>query len=111
MKFINTLSLAGLSFLCTLSSCSDSSSINTEPDDDSTEANYTDDNIVSRQAYDRGVAAGRYAASLTPESPEREKALIEIHGMVSSLRRNGYKNSAHAFQKGVDYALKATERK
>jgi len=106
MKHIKLSLLAGLGLFLVLTSCAGNNSINSTSDNGTTESGHVDDNISSRQAYERGVAAGRYAASLTPDSPEREKALIEIHGMVSSLRRNGYSRSAHDFQKGVDYALK-----
>lgn len=104
MKSICLSLFAGIGLCIALSSCAGNptnSASNSDPDN----VGRVDNKISSQQAYDRGVAAGRYAASLKPDSPEREKALIEIHGMVSSLRRNGFSRSANVFQKGVDYAL------
>ena len=104
MKIIRQTIIAGIGII--LSSCA-GNPINTSSETGADDAgNYV---ISSQQAYERGVAAGRYAASLAPESPEREKALVEIHGMVSSLRRNGFVRSANDFQKGVEYALSSSK--
>lgn len=61
--------------------------------------------IISQKAYDRGVAAGKAICEKEPGSREREKAIIEVHSMISALERNGYKQSAADFSKGVQAAL------
>lgn len=65
--------------------------------------------VIAHQAYERGLEAGRRIASLTPNSAEREHALIEVHSLVSSLRRNGYVQSAIDFQRGVYSALESVQ--
>lgn len=61
--------------------------------------------IVSQKAYDRGYAVGRHISSMQMHSREREYALVEVHGMISALQRNGFKQTAIDFSKGVQDAL------
>lgn len=63
--------------------------------------------VVSQKAYDRGYAEGCRVASMTPGGRQREFALIELCGVVSALQRNGFRQSAIDFSKGVKAALDA----
>lgn len=65
------------------------------------EVNQMDQPVVSQKAFDRGRAAGVRVVSFAPGSREREQALIETHGIVSALQRNGFSQSAADFSKGV----------
>lgn len=59
--------------------------------------------VKSQKAYDRGYAEGCRIAAMNPEG--RERALIELHAVVSALKRNGFPQSATDFSKGVSAAL------
>lgn len=61
--------------------------------------------VVSQKAYERGYAAGKAIMLKEAGTKEREQAVIEIHAMVSALERNGYRQSAIDFSKGVQAAL------
>ena len=43
---------------------------------------------------------------MEPDSREREYALIEVHGVISALERNGFRQSARDFSKGVTDGLR-----
>lgn len=60
--------------------------------------------IKSQKAYDRGYAEGKRVAMMK-EGYEREKALIELHSLISSLERNGFPQTASDFSKGVQAAF------
>lgn len=62
--------------------------------------------IANRKAYERGLAVGNVIATLEDGSREREKALIDAHGMASALLRCGYRQSATDFSRGLNDALK-----
>ena len=62
--------------------------------------------IVSQRAYERGVSVGERISKMQRNSREREAAIIEVHGMVSALERNGFRQSAQDFAKGVHAGLK-----
>ncbi len=91
-----------------LSACSDSDASADSLPSPYAKATATEGNspIVARKAYDRGFAKGREIASMAVDSREREQAIIDVHGMVSALERNGYRQSALDFSRGVEAGLK-----
>lgn len=89
--------------LSSLSSCSDKKE--GEIEEPTTTTNIYDSEIIkSQKAYDRGFTEGRRIASMK-EGYEREKALIELHSLISSLERNGFPQTASDFSKGLKAAL------
>ncbi len=116
MKYLNIILFASLGFLFALSSCSSGSSVEdfkSTPvnilgkESTKAEADAKSSINQSSPAYERGLAVGRGITSIEPESPQREQALIEAHGMASSLRRNGYARSADEFVRGIEDAMAA----
>lgn len=67
--------------------------------------------VVSQKAYDRGIAVGEKISKMERASRERESAVIEAHQMVAALERNGFKQSAQDFAKGVHAGMSKTEIK
>lgn len=114
MKYLNIILFASIGLIFALSSCSGSNSVEDyksasvnilgNRSSKNTASVNTSPNR-STSAYERGLAVGRGIASLEPESPQREHALIEAHSMVSVLRRNGYARSADDFVRGIKDAL------
>lgn len=93
--------------LCLFSSCS-SSDKEIVKDGQTVTSTVVNAPVVSHRAYERGLAEGKRIAKMDVDSRERERALIDIQGMASALERNGYKQSARDFVKGVNEALTAT---
>lgn len=63
------------------------------------------DNTPGDTVFNRGVAVGRVIEQLPVGSREREKALIEAHGMATAMSDAGYPQSAARFEAGVRSAL------
>lgn len=57
--------------------------------------------VVSQKAYNRGLELGQRISRMERASRERESAVIKAHSMVAALERNGFKQSAQDFAKGV----------
>lgn len=91
-----------LSTFC-LTACSGSTPSHIETAETTSED--TPYNIVSQKAYERGYAAGCSIIEQAEGSMEREKALLEVHSIVSALERNGFRQSAKDFSYGVQVAL------
>ena len=62
--------------------------------------------VKSQKAYDRGLELGKKISQMESASREREYAVIEAHRMVSSLERNGFKQTAQDFAKGIHAGMK-----
>lgn len=111
-KIKNIIYLSAVALLVSINfSCSSETSYNAENDNVSSAADISisgEDNsgpVVSRKAYNRGLAIGRQIDSLPHGSRQREHALIEVHATISALQRNGYPQTAADFSKGVTAAL------
>lgn len=101
------LSIITLSFIITLISCSGENASNQFPEKviEKNKVIENSDCVKSQKAYDRGFAEGRKIARMQPDSRERESAILELNGVVSALKRNGFHQSAKDFSKGVEAAL------
>lgn len=102
IRHILLSSLAFALFSCT---GNDSTTRSTESPYDKSVSLTSETEVVSRKAYERGLAAGREILSKEAGSREREQALIEVHGMVTALERNGFRQSALDFSRGVETVL------
>lgn len=90
-------------FVVILTSCSHNAADNVDSGSDSTVVAVKSESveIVSQKAYQRGRSVGKQICTFEENSREREKAIIEAHGMASALERNGYRQTAKDFKKGV----------
>ena len=105
--------LFGISSLMvfSLASCSDGSETTVAGNDSlSGETVFEDTEIKNQKSYNKGIEIGSRISSMEPESREREYALLEVHSLISALERNGFKQSATDFSKGVTVALEQSRK-
>lgn len=62
--------------------------------------------VKSQKAFDKGYSIGKHIAEMDNGSREKESALLEVYSIISGLERNGFRQSAIDFSKGVNAALK-----
>lgn len=56
------------------------------------------------KAFDRGQAEARRINNIEDEAT-RQRAIVELHGLVSALERNGFPVTAEEFSKGLNSVL------